>query len=266
MSKSSVDITGSCLNIVLENLLVDASVMMTTKPFWTFWSYVNVSSSGWVSICGVSSARSLLFQQFQQVFSWGCCCIYVCVCVDLLVYHYTPTTITGSWCCFFFMSLVNIVQDWIQSNFPMTLKYLLDTSAVYSSNFMIFFNVLTPTSCFPNMLTIFTLEHDFRWCCHACFGTLDSATLRIIVDKHMCLGACLTTHREDDGTWEYLSTARTLLHQTCFLITLQGTNISHPKALLKMIFLFSRWDMLVPWRVYIVVSFHFSLAGMNLWW
>ena len=69
MSKSCVDITGSCLNIVLENLLLDASVMMTTKPFWTFWSYVTVSSSGWVSICVVSSARSLLFQQFQQVFS-----------------------------------------------------------------------------------------------------------------------------------------------------------------------------------------------------
>ena len=32
--------------------------------------------------------------------------------------------------------------------------------------------------------------------------------------------------------------------------TLLGTNISHPKALLKIIFLFPRWDMLVPWRVF----------------
>ena len=32
-------------------------------------------------------------------------------------------------------------------------------------------------------------------------------------------------------------------------ITLQGTNISPTKALLKMIFLFPRWDMLIPWRV-----------------
>ncbi len=33
--------------------------------------------------------------------------------------------------------------------------------------------------------------------------------------------------------------------------TLQGTNISFcQSALLKMIFLFPRWDMLVPWRVY----------------
>ena len=32
--------------------------------------------------------------------------------------------------------------------------------------------------------------------------------------------------------------------------TLQGTNISHQQSLLKMIFLFPRWDMLIPWRVY----------------
>ena len=31
--------------------------------------------------------------------------------------------------------------------------------------------------------------------------------------------------------------------------TLLVTNISHQKSLLKMIFLFPRWDMLVPWRV-----------------
>ena len=31
--------------------------------------------------------------------------------------------------------------------------------------------------------------------------------------------------------------------------TLLEINISHPKALLKMIFLFPRWDMLVYWRV-----------------
>ncbi len=29
--------------------------------------------------------------------------------------------------------------------------------------------------------------------------------------------------------------------------TLQGTNISPTNSLLKMIFLFPRWDMLVPW-------------------
>ena len=31
--------------------------------------------------------------------------------------------------------------------------------------------------------------------------------------------------------------------------TLQGTNISPKNGILKMIFLFLRWDMLVPWRV-----------------
>ena len=31
--------------------------------------------------------------------------------------------------------------------------------------------------------------------------------------------------------------------------TLQGTNISPTNGILKMIFLFPRWDMLIPWRV-----------------
>ena len=33
------------------------------------------------------------------------------------------------------------------------------------------------------------------------------------------------------------------------LDTLQGTNISPKNGILKMIFLFPRWDMLIPWRV-----------------
>ena len=40
------------------------------------------------------------------------------------------------------------------------------------------------------------------------------------------------------------------LMPTYFFIPLLGTNISHPKALLKMMFLFPTWDMLVTWRVY----------------
>jgi len=31
--------------------------------------------------------------------------------------------------------------------------------------------------------------------------------------------------------------------------TLQGNNISPKNGILKMIFLFPRWDMLIPWRV-----------------
>ena len=36
--------------------------------------------------------------------------------------------------------------------------------------------------------------------------------------------------------------------------TLQGTNISPQNGILKMIFLFPRWDMLIPWRVYVQVQ------------
>ena len=48
--------------------------------------------------------------------------------------------------------------------------------------------------------------------------------------------------------------------------TFLGTNISHQKSLLKMMFLFPRWDMLVLWRVKIVNS---ALKGMEWhmeWW
>ena len=34
-----------------------------------------------------------------------------------------------------------------------------------------------------------------------------------------------------------------------FYVTLQGTNISPKNGVLKMMFLFPRWDMLIPWRV-----------------
>ena len=37
--------------------------------------------------------------------------------------------------------------------------------------------------------------------------------------------------------------------------TLQGTNISPKNGILKMIFLFPRWDMLIPWRVCLLVVF-----------
>ena len=37
--------------------------------------------------------------------------------------------------------------------------------------------------------------------------------------------------------------------ESTFIDTLPETNISPEKAILKMIFLLKRWDMLVPWRV-----------------
>ena len=46
----------------------------------------------------------------------------------------------------------------------------------------------------------------------------------------------------------------------CFLllpviVTLQETNISPKNGILKMIFLFPMWDMLIPWRVLLLVAF-----------
>ena len=47
--------------------------------------------------------------------------------------------------------------------------------------------------------------------------------------------------KKKQNTWEETS----FEHMT----TLQGTNISHKNGILKMIFLFPRWEMLIPWRV-----------------
>ena len=47
------------------------------------------------------------------------------------------------------------------------------------------------------------------------------------------------------------------------MYTLLGTNIFPTKALLKMIFLFLRWDMLVPCRVHVVLPVYYTLY--TLW-
>ena len=44
--------------------------------------------------------------------------------------------------------------------------------------------------------------------------------------------------------------------------TLQETNISPPEALLKMIFLLPRWDMLISWRVRL---FKFEPSVVSSW-
>jgi len=47
------------------------------------------------------------------------------------------------------------------------------------------------------------------------------------------------------------------MHWWC---TLQETNISPKNGILKMIFLFPRWDMLIPWMVFVVsIRFIFFL-------
>ena len=48
-----------------------------------------------------------------------------------------------------------------------------------------------------------------------------------------------------------------IFHGIFYLMgTLQGTNISPKNGILKMIFLFPRWDMLIPWRVGFASAFH----------
>ena len=47
--------------------------------------------------------------------------------------------------------------------------------------------------------------------------------------------------------------------------TLQGINISHPKALLKMVFLFPRWDMLVLRRVRLARTCLKDMAHQYYW-
>ena len=42
-----------------------------------------------------------------------------------------------------------------------------------------------------------------------------------------------------------------MVSKTFILYTLQETNISPQNGILKMIFLFPRWDMLIPWRVFL---------------
>ena len=49
--------------------------------------------------------------------------------------------------------------------------------------------------------------------------------------------------------------------------TLQGTNISPKNGIFKMIFLFPRWDMLIPWRVpspWIPMEFYIFIGAP--WW
>ena len=48
------------------------------------------------------------------------------------------------------------------------------------------------------------------------------------------------------------------------MITLQETNISPKNGILKMIFLFPRWDMLIPWMI-IEVEYFYD-RGMNFLW
>ena len=69
-----------------------------------------------------------------------------------------------------------------------------------------------------------------------------------------CIFSVSTAAIEVEQSTPAFKTARTLARMLSKkrLIerhTLQGTNISHKNGILKMIFLFPRWDMLISWRV-----------------
>ena len=57
---------------------------------------------------------------------------------------------------------------------------------------------------------------------------------------------------------------RTRSTSSLVVYTLQGTNISPKNGILKMIFLFPRWDMLVPWRV-IYIQIFIVTKKSKLW-
>ena len=62
---------------------------------------------------------------------------------------------------------------------------------------------------------------------------------------------CLETKKPNPppSGHEFGKIGKGLIIQKPLGLTLQGINISPKNGILKMIFLFPRWDMLVPWRV-----------------
>ena len=57
---------------------------------------------------------------------------------------------------------------------------------------------------------------------------------------------------------------RTLSRPNICKIALLGTNISPEKSIMKMIFLFPRWDMLISWRVYLFFILKFEKLQLML--
>ena len=83
-------------------------------------------------------------------------------------------------------------------------------------------------------------------------GSLNYHTLLKIQTMQSCGIFCFTGF-PIDGALGWVGTVMTPVKTT-----LQGTNISPKNGILKMIFLFPRWDMLVSWRVVVFKSNHSS--------
>ena len=82
-----------------------------------------------------------------------------------------------------------------------------------------------------------------RYCPMDPFGQLNISSLMRLYYLPMILAEILQP--VEVGSWSHY------LQGFNKSVTLQGTNISPQNGILKMIFLFPRWDMLIPWRVYI---------------
>ena len=114
------------------------------------------------------------------------------------------------------------------------------------------------------------MDMDILW--YACFLHPTSDTVhtqfrsavtnvRVILERQGVSYAC-----KKRDLFEHLNLIRWSVTAVCLsrctLYTLQGTNISSKNGILKMIFLFPRWDILIPWRrVHVFLLFLFS----NMW-
>ena len=72
------------------------------------------------------------------------------------------------------------------------------------------------------------------------------------MNHHIAAAAPERTFSVEQKTWPPITKSAWVEFGSTYAskrLTLQGTNISPKNRILKMIFLFPRWDMLVPWRV-----------------
>ena len=96
-----------------------------------------------------------------------------------------------------------------------------------------------------NMIHVFLLIHG-KWN-HEDF--VQNNTLIHWPLTKICMEPKTWRNLEDDVLLHWNTWTTQLNGENSGKITLLGTNISLSKAVLKMSFLFPRWDMLIPWRV-----------------
>ena len=115
-------------------------------------------------------------------------------------------------------------------------------TSAYLPWFSSFFFVFSPTR-----FSSFSKSHKShtkkaRWCFHNMF-------LKMFTEP--------TPGERNDPIWRI----RRCLQVETHTLTLQKSNISPKNGILKMIFLFPRWDMLIPWRVSKPVKANYTPVG-----